>query len=418
MLKFVYNLDMELKSGETIIIGMDGGIDSTVAAYLLKKQGYNCIGVSVVYHEDDMDEYADLLKSWLPDDLEHIKEICKVIEIPFYATNASDLYFEEVVDRVVAARLGGKAYEPMVDRTSVIINTLLSKRESLGARVVATGHYCKVLKNQTTGMLNLYRANDIEEDDSYYISKVDTHLLEFLHFPLAELREQEVLKIASLIPTKFNLDKKERREDRLSFMAKDELTAMIEKYSAPKLRKEGIVMNYYDSGTVGDHEGIHQFHLGQVKIPLKGKIPRDKESEVLRIVPSTGTVYMGKTEKIMFDRTYLINFNAEDNLNRSLPLTCYAMLAPRKEVIKCIVYFKNNGAVLVIFDDEVSGHLARGQYVVLFNKKGLGARVIGGGLVRLSGYMDEDEFRTLPRNKDEEEELENEETPKKKDLGF
>jgi tRNA-specific 2-thiouridylase len=72
----------------------------------------------------------------------------------------------------------------------------------------------------------------------------------------------------------------------------------------------------------------------------------------------------------------------------------------------------------VIFDDEVSGHLARGQYVVLFNKKGLGARVIGGGLVRLSGYMDEDEFRTLPKNKDEEEELENEEAPKKKDLGF
>lgn len=409
---------MELKSGDTIIIGMDGGIDSTVAAYLLKKQGFNCVGISVIYHEDDMDEHGEMLTPWLPDDLEHIKEICKVLEIPFYATNASDLYFDQVVDKIVAARLAGKAYEPTVDRTTVILNTLLSKRESLGAKAVATGHFCKVLKNQTTGMLNLYRGNDLDEDDSYYISKIDPSLLEFLHFPLAELREQEVEKVAALIPTKFNIDKKERRETRLAFMQSEELKELVEKYSAPTLRKEGIVLNYYDSGTVGDHVGIHQFYLGQVKVPLKGKIPRDKESEVLRVVPSTGTVYMEKTEKIKFDRTYLINFVAEPNLNRSLPMVCYAMLGPRKEVQKCTVNFKNNGAVLVIFENEIPGHLARGQYIVLFNKKGIGARVIGGGIVRVSALLDEGEFRTLPRNKDEEEELDGEEKPKKKDLGF
>jgi tRNA-specific 2-thiouridylase len=409
---------MELKSGDTIIIGMDGGIDSTVAAYLLKKQGYNCVGISVIYHEDDMDEYGELLRPWLPDDLEHIKEICKVLEIPFYATNASDLYFDQVVDKMIAARLSGKAYEPTVDRTTVILNTLLSKREALGAKAVATGHFCKVLKNQTTGMLNLYRGNDLDEDDSYYISKIDPSLLSFLHFPLAELREQEVQKVASLIPTQFNIDKKERRATRLAFMQEENLKELVEKYSAPTLRKEGIVLNYFDSGTVGDHVGIHQFYLGQVKVPLKGKIPRDKESEVLRVVPSTGTVYMEKTEKIKFDRTYLINFVAEPNLNRSLPMVCYAMLGPRKEVVKCTVNFKNNGAVLVIFENEIPGHLGRGQYIVLFNKKGIGARVIGGGIVRLSALLDDGEFRTLPKNKDEEEELENEERPKKKDLGF
>ncbi|EQC52287.1 tRNA methyltransferase [Bacteriovorax sp. DB6_IX] len=409
---------MNLKTGDTIIVGMDGGIESTVAAYLLKKQGYNCVGITVVFHEEDVEDHGELLSAWLPDDLEHVKEICKVLEIPFYATNASDLYFDKVVDKVVSARLSGKSYEPMVDRTTVILDTLLSKREQLGASVVATGHYCKVLKNQTTGMLNLYRANDLEEDDSYYVSKLDTHLLGFLHFPLAELREQEVLKVASLIPTKFNLEKKERREKRLAFMQEEDLSQIVEKYSAPTLRKEGIVLNYFDSGTVGDHLGIHQFYLGQVKIPLKGKIPRDKDSEVLRIIPSTGTIYLEKTEKIKFDRAYLIDFNAEDNLNRSLPLSCYAMLGPRKEVLKCTIQFKNNGSVLIIFDKEVQGHLGRGQYVVLFNKKGIGARVIGGGQVRISGFLDNGEFRTLPKNKDEEEELETEEKMKKKDLGF
>ncbi|OIQ15944.1 MAG: hypothetical protein BM556_16750 [Bacteriovorax sp. MedPE-SWde] len=409
---------MDLKTGDTVIIGMDGGIDSTVAAYLLKKQGMNCIGVSVIFHEDDMDDFSELVSSWLPDDLEHVKEVCKVLEIPFYATNASDLYFDTVVDKITAARLSGQAYEPMIDRTSAVLNTLLSKRDALGAKVVATGHFCKILKNQTTGMLNLYRGNDLEEDDSYYLTKMDTKLLEYLHFPLAELREQEVLKVAALIPTKFNIDKEARRESRLNFMQNEGVKELVEKYSAPKLRREGIVLNYYDSGTVGDHEGIHQFFIGQNNVPIKGKVARDKESQVLRVVPSTGTVLMEKEERLKFSHAYLIQFNADENLNRSLPMNCYAMLGPRKEVIKCTLYFKNNGSVLVDFIDEIQGVLARGQYVVLYNKKGIGARVVGGGVVRISGYFDDGDFMTLPKTKDQEEDLENQEKQKKKDLGF
>lgn len=397
---------------------MDGGIEATVAAYLLKKQGYNCIGVTVIFHEDDSD-FDQLISPCLPDDLENIKNICKGLEIPFYATNASERYFDEVVDKMISARLTGKRYEPMVDRAVVIVETLMEKIGPLQAKAVATGHYCKILKNQTTGMLNLYAANDLAEDDSYYLSKLPYKYLEYLHLPLAELREQEVKKISSLIPVNFQLDKEYRREKRLNFMMRESLVPLIEKYSAASLRKDGIVLNYNDSSTVGDHLGIHQFYVGQEKIPLKNNIPTDKESQVLRIVPSQGTVLMEKTHRLSFSHVYLHQFMTEKNLNRSLPIVCYAMLGPRREMLKCLVTFKNNDCVLLDFSKEIEGICVRGQYVVLYNKKGIGARVIGGGVVRVSGYYDDQsKWRVLPKTKEEEEELQDESKPKKKDLGF
>ncbi len=407
---------MELSNNETIIIGMDGGVESAVAAYLLKKQGYNCIGICVIYHEKD-DDFKPILNSFLPDDLEHVKSICKTLEIPFYATNASEAYFEKVIDPILASRLSGKAYEPLVDRTVVILTTLIEKARQLGGKVVATGHSCKILKNQNTGKLNLFRSNDLDEDDSYYLSKVPYEYLENIYLPLSELKSEEIAKIAKLIPTTFNLNKDQRRNDRLSFMKSPELYKLIDYYTPSTMRDEGIIMNHHDSSTIGDHEGISRYFLGQVEYPIKNKPNTDRESVIVKIVASHGIVYADRKDRLFFTHCHVQHFSAEENLNKSLPIDCYVMLSPRGKMHAAKGYFKNNDSLHLEFKDQINGLCPRGTYVVLYTKKGIGARVIGGGFVRFTGYWDDGEFRLMPKTKDEEEQFK-EEKAKKKELGF
>lgn len=407
---------MNLKANDTIVIGMDGGLESAVAAYLLKKQGHQCIGISVIYHEKDED-FNDILSPFLPDELEHIKTICKTLEIPFYATNASELYFEKVVDKVLAARLSGKAYEPTVDRTVVIFETLIEKAKQLGANIVATGHSCKILKNQNTGKLNLFRSNDLDEDDSYYLSKVPYNLLDKIYLPLSELKSEEIIKISKLIPVDFRLDKEQRRVDRLNFMKSNDLYEFINHYTPKVMREEGMIMSYYDSSTIGDHEGLSRYFIGQAEYPIKNKPNTDRDNIVTRIIPSQSLIYIDKRERQYFTHCHIYNFKAEENLNRSLPMDCYVMLEPRGEMHQAKCYFKNNNNLLIEYKDKVNGLCPRGTYAVLYTKKGIGARIIGSGFVRSSGYWDDDHFREIAKTKEEEEMLQ-EEKPKRKDLGF
>lgn len=407
---------MDIKQGQTIIIGMDGGIESAVAAYLLKKQGYQCIGISVVYLDND-EEFKPIFESFIPDDLEHIKSICRALEIPFYATNASEKFFYRVSKQIVSARLSGNRYEPQVDRTIVLLSTLIEKAKSFGSDVIATGHACKILKNHNTNMLNLYTTNDSREDDSYYLSKVPYEFLKHIYLPVSDLKKDEVLKISKLIPVEFRLDKEKRREDRLNIMKHEELYKYVHKHAAPSLRNDGLIMTYYDSSTLGDNEGIEKYFIGQPEFPIKNKPNLDKESVVSRIVPSQGMIYVDKRNKLFFNHCYLIKFSYEENLNRSLPIDAYAMISPRAELKKCKAYFKNNRCVSIYFKDDIEGLCPRGSYIVLYNKSGPGARVIGGGTVRYSGYFDDDTYRTLPKTKDEEEKV-IEDKAKKKELGF
>ena len=396
---------------------MDGGIESAVAAYLLKKQGYNCIAISVIYLEND-EEFTEMFKSFLPDDLERVKLICQALEIPFYATNASELFFDKVSKQIVSARLSANRYEPQVDRTAVIFSTLIQKAKSFNADVVATGHSCKILKNHNTGKLNLFAANDLSEDDSYYLSKLPYDLLSYIYLPLSDLKREEVLKVSKLIPVQFKLDKLSRREERLKIMEHEELYKYIHKHSAPSLRSDGLIMTNFDSSTLGDNVGLEHYFLGQGEFPIKNKPNLDKESVVSRIVTNQGMVYVEKRSKLFFNHCYLVKFSFEENLNRSLPMDAYAMTHPRAELKKCRLYFKSNRCISISFKEDVEGQLPRGGYVVVYNKAGSGGRVIGGGTVKYSGFFDEEgEYRTHPKTKDEEEK-DIEEKQKRKELGF
>jgi tRNA-specific 2-thiouridylase len=404
-------------NGETVLIGMNGDMESAVVAYLLKKQGYNCLGLAINYFEKYKD-YEELLNCWKPDNLESIKELCDTLDIPFYATNANEIFQDRVIDRVVAAKLGGKQYVPQVDKNLAIVETLLEKRESLGATMVATGHSCKILRNQITGEFSLYAGIDSADDDSFYFSKLPKKYYQYLHFPLAELRHTEIEKVSKLIPYEFKFDKSKRRKKRESFMHNPLLTDLVKELSSEDLRPEGTVYNFYDALSIGDHLGTHQFYIGLRDVPLKYGRPTDRDAEVLRIIPSNGSVFMDNPERLNYTHVYLTDVNFDDDLSRSHILNVFVAFNPRQQVMPCTLYFKNNDSVMLELDSPIHTDCFRGQSVVVYNKKGPGAKVLGGGTVRHSGYFDKvDGYRTLPKTKEEEDQTP-ESPATKNDLGF
>ncbi len=155
---------------------MTGGVESTVAAYLLKKQGYRCIGIGLQLFADgeEAGPFADVAVL----DLNKIKGICNYLDIPFYAVNAADIFTDKVLDPLVGRVLSGQTFEPLVFLNSVLLEVLLEKAKKFQTTLVATAHYAKVLKNQKTGAFELMVANDLEFDQSYSLARLEQKHLE------------------------------------------------------------------------------------------------------------------------------------------------------------------------------------------------------------------------------------------------
>jgi tRNA-specific 2-thiouridylase len=387
------------KSQKTVLVGMDGGLESTVAAYLLKKQGLNVIGLGIIFHEYQYESF----KSWNPGDLETIKSMCDQLEIPFYGTNVNTLFYSRVMEPVVSTKLAGEQFEAIIAWNKVLIETLCSKAKQLGADYIATGHMAKVFKNQKSGVFSLLVPNDIERDETYGLSRLSQSELSMLVLPLAEIKSSEVKKIATLLGLKFCKDNDKTKLARKDFVYSPDFVDVVEKYSPPSLRKEGSVINFNDETTIGEHDGVHLYHLNQGEVQIKGSNQPDKTLHVIKIYPGKQLLYLDHIDRHYFTHCRLMRFSHDPSMDLSKPQKCYVQIMANGDKLPCTLFFKNNRSVVVEFDDKQDGLCPRGGYQVFYNKKGLGGKVIGSGVVRHSGFFLDNEFRSLPKSKIEEE---------------
>lgn len=386
----------------TIIIGMDGKIESLVAAYLLKKQGHRCIGVSVACTTGN--ETVDkIMAPWLPENLENIKSYCDQLEIPYYATDGSGEFFDSVIDRLVAAKLQGIRYNPLQDFNKLIISKLVEKKKVLGADFVATGHFAKIYKNQITHEFHLLTSNDEENDESYGVASIDSSFYEHLLFPLADIRRFECEKIYALMGIKVKRDYKQLKEERNDFDLKKEVNLLTKELSSPHFVKEGTVFSYYDSRSLGEHESTLDFHLGLDKFNFKASAPVEKGLIVGKIVPSSGLIFLVKEEAMKCSHIYVEQFICEDKLDVSVPINCFFKMSANSEKIACTLHMKNNGAALIELKEEILELIPLGLAVAFYSRKGVGAKIIGCARIRSFGYYENSEYRYLPLTKDEED---------------
>lgn len=387
----------------TIIIGMDGKIESLVAAYLLKKQGHRCIGVSVSLKTGN-DIIDSVMGPWLPEDLDKIKSYCDQMEIAYYATDGSGEFFDGVVDRLIAAKLEGVRYNPLQDFNKLIIEKLIEKKKILNADCVATGHFAKIYKNQITHEYHLLTSNDEENDESFGVASINTSLYKDILFPLSDLRRFECEKIYALMGIKVERDYKVIKAARKDFDIEKEVSIMAQAMSSSNLLKEGSVFSFYDSRSLGDHAGIHNFYLGQRdKFNFKPSTPLEKGLVVAKIVPGNGLVFLVKEDKLKCSHIVIDHFHAEESLDISLPINCFVKLAPDAKKLACTLFMKNNATAIIELKEEIEDMIVPKTTLALYSRKGVGAKVIGCAMVRSFGYYENAEYRYLPLTKEEED---------------
>jgi len=247
---------------EKVLIGVTGRMDSAVAAYLLKKQGFEVHAVAVLFHDqivnDDNEEEAlridkEMVQYGLSD-LSKVKKVFDSLEIPFYAVNAQDQYYAFVHDQVVAHRLMGKAFNAKVAATSILFEILFQKAEVIKATRVSTGHYAKLQKNQKSGESSLFSSPDLDSDQSFLLAGLNSEQLAKLILPLSDMRRTETLKIANIMTVDM-----EESIKHLNVFERITLGEEIEAFIPGSMIIEGEVILRHEDSIIVEHKGIHHY---------------------------------------------------------------------------------------------------------------------------------------------------------------
>jgi tRNA-specific 2-thiouridylase len=385
----------EKTAGKSVLIAMTGGVESTVAAYLLKKQGFKPIGIALQLFEPDFD--AGPFSEMIVPDLNKVKNICTYLDIPFYAINAIDMFKDQIVDPAVGRVLSGQTFEPIVYYMKLVIEVMMEKGSKFNTNLVATGHYAKVLKNQKSGNYEILVANDIEFDQSYVLSRLENQHLKNLILPLSEIRKVEVHKIGELLKVEYlTRDKRNRAH----LMQDPRMVKFVEQNSPSDLRREGSLYNYSKDTTICEHKGVHHFYIGKKNIEIKPEIKIEPELQVVKIVTYKSNVFLDYPNKLKYKHALVVKFISVPETDVSKPISCYAKLGPKEQKLSCKIYFKNNNIVFVEFDEIQKGLLVAGMYVVFYSRIAEKGKIIGSGMIETGGNFDKFEFHTLPKVKE------------------
>lgn len=235
---------------------MSGGVDSAVAAHLLKEQGYEVIGVSLRLAPDDEKSLASRQgRCCSVDDMTDARQVCELLEIPFYAVDARDTFKAVVFDPFVKAYREGRTPIPcLACNHEVKFGTLFRTAQSLGARL-ATGHYARAVDYK--GQKTIARPKDDNRDQTYYLYGTAREVVQSLEFPLGDMEKPDVRDIARQIGMCVS-NKPDSQE--ICFVPDGDHAKVVEKAAGPM---PGGALVHINGKPIGTHKGIHHFTIGQ-----------------------------------------------------------------------------------------------------------------------------------------------------------
>jgi tRNA-specific 2-thiouridylase len=416
----------EFKANKKVVIGFTGRIDSVVAAYLLKKQGYEVMAVSVIFYPREDEDIAPLLDEDGEeitaddffcvnklDDLTLIKSIAEKMGIGFFAVDASAEYKDCVGDKIIAARVAGLSYSPEYDTHALLIDILSNKAELLESSFVATGHFAKLSLPQNNKPIRVLSSNDPENDQCDFLAKVKKRSFVKMKLPLADMRKIEVRKVAGTLGFEV-LKEKEAWSDVVNSLS---FNLFIRKRLPQSMIKAGQVIDYTNDIFLYDHFGIHQFYIGQKKIKNitsannTGNLTLDPELIVADIHYSSGTVVVIKPEKLNCEKVIVKSIIYENDEDISKPCYVYLKRSNHKERYRGLITIKNNQFADFTFDTPQKIVLFRGETVTFLTHNTEGARIYGIGEVSSAGCLIDGKIKKFPIR--DEDIVEGEEVEKK-----
>ncbi len=352
-----------------VVLAMSGGVDSSVAAYLLKQQGYEVIGLFMRTGahgaaSDGVPEHKKGCCSAL--DAGDARRVADRLDIPFYALDFEQ-DFEDIIDYFADEYLAGRTPNPCVECNNKLkFGKLWSYGRQLEADYIATGHYARIV--QRNGAAELHRSVDAEKDQSYVLFGLPKELLARLLFPIGEFRKEEIRSMARLA----ELGVAEKPDSVEICFVPDGDHASLIRQRRPGNNTAGQIVD--TSGHVlAEHEGIEKFTIGQ----RKGLgFAAGERRYVLQILPAENTVVVGDREELLASGLSASRVNWLVDKPRTIPRRCTAKIRYRHHAAPASVVAGLDDTAEVHFAEPQSA-ITPGQAVVFYE----GDRVLGGGWI-------------------------------------
>ncbi|GGN97377.1 tRNA 2-thiouridine(34) synthase MnmA [Saccharibacillus kuerlensis] len=355
-----------------VVVGMSGGVDSSVTALLLKQQGYDVIGI-FMKNWDDTDEFGHCTAE---DDAEDVRRVCEKIGIPYYTVNFEKEYFDKVFSYFLDEYKRGRTPNPdVMCNREIKFGEFLNKALDLGADYVATGHYARV--TEENGEFKLLRGVDNNKDQTYFLNALNPYQLSKTMFPIGHLPKPEVRRIAE----EAGLATARKKDSTgVCFIGERNFREFLSGYLPAK---SGEMVDIATGESKGRHDGLMYYTLGQRQgLGIGGSgtgepwfvADKDLERNILYVVQgdkhpslySTGLIASG------------VSFASGRDELAGGPLKCTAKFRYRQPDQGVTLTRLEDGSVHVAFDERQKA-ITPGQAVVFYD----GDICLGGGTIEI-----------------------------------
>ena len=241
-----------------VVVAMSGGVDSSVAAALLKEQGYEVIGMMLRLWSEPGKEESN--RCCTPDSMAQARRVAALLDIPFYVIDAKDVFRETVVEYFLSGYAHGETPNPcLICNQKIRWTFLLDHALAFGAEYMATGHYVRIKKDER-GKSELLRAIDRNKDQSYVLHVLNQEKLKHALFPVGDYPKPEIRQIAERhgLPTASRKDSQD-----LCFLAGDDYRNFLQRNASDMLKAGDI--ETVDGNVIGHHNGLANYTIGQRK---------------------------------------------------------------------------------------------------------------------------------------------------------
>lgn len=348
-----------------VVVGMSGGVDSSVAALLLKEQGYDVIGI-FMKNWDDTDENGVCTAT---EDYNDVVRVCNQIGIPYYAVNFEKQYWDKVFTYFLDEYKAGRTPNPdVMCNKEIKFKAFLDHAINLGADYVATGHYAQV--EERGGEVKLLRGKDSNKDQTYFLNQLQQFQLEKVMFPIGHLEKKQVREIAQEAGL---ATAKKKDSTGICFIGERNFKEFLSQYLPAQPGK----METLDGKVMGEHDGLMYYTIGQrhgLGIGGSGEpwfvVGKDVKRNVL---------YVGQgfhNDALYSDSIIATNVGWVSDREKPQQFTCTAKFRYRQPDTKVTVQLLSNGRASVVFDEPVRA-VTPGQAVVFYN----GEECLGGGTI-------------------------------------
>lgn len=348
-----------------VVVGMSGGVDSSVAALLLKEQGYDVVGI-FMKNWDDTDEFGVCTAT---EDFDDVVRVCNQLDIPYYSVNFEKQYWDKVFTYFLDEYKAGRTPNPdVMCNKEIKFKAFLDYAMDLGADYLATGHYAQVREND--GKYEMLRGVDSNKDQTYFLNQLTSDVLEKVMFPLGHLPKSKVREIA--------------KEHGLATATKKDSTGIcfigernFKEFLSEYLPAQPGEMQTLNGEVKGKHDGLMYYTIGQRQgLGIGGAgdpwfvVGKNLKDNILYVEQGYSNEMLYSEELIATDLNWI---NPQDI---SESFTCTAKFRYRQEDSNVSVELQADGTVRVIFDERQRA-ITPGQAVVFYD----GDVCLGGGTI-------------------------------------